>query len=118
MCISDSFVVDSNNYSRSCFANQGEICLATSRLYVHKDIFERFVDEFVSKTKQLKVSDPKEQDADLGALISETHHRKVTSYLDLAKTEVGVNILCGGALQLGGKNQKVDVSLAKISKEL
>jgi acyl-CoA reductase-like NAD-dependent aldehyde dehydrogenase len=64
----------------------------------------------------LKVSDPKEHDADLGALISETHHRKVVSYIELAKAEAGVNILCGGALQLGGKNQKVNKFLAKTDK--
>uniref|UniRef100_A0A915E3H7 Aldehyde dehydrogenase domain-containing protein n=1 Tax=Ditylenchus dipsaci TaxID=166011 RepID=A0A915E3H7_9BILA len=81
---------------RSCFANQGEICLCTSRLYVHNTIFQHFVDKFVNETNKLKVGDPEEVGSDLGALVSRTHFNKVSSYIDLAKQE-GLEIACGGA---------------------
>jgi acyl-CoA reductase-like NAD-dependent aldehyde dehydrogenase len=37
--------------TKSCFINQGEVCLCTSRLYVHASVYERFVERFVSAVK-------------------------------------------------------------------
>jgi len=82
---------------RSCFANQGEICLCTSRLFVHQSIFERFVDELVKQATTLRVGDPESNDSDLGALISKSHLEKVAGYIQLARNENGVKVLCGGA---------------------
>ena len=98
-----------NDYlPRSCFANQGEICLCTSRLFVHQAIFDRFVAEFVKRASavspsyklslpQLRVGDPESADSDLGAMVSKVHFDKVAGYIELARKEPGVRILCGGA---------------------
>ena len=80
---------------RSSFANQGQICLCGSRIFVQKGIYEKFRDAFVAKTKKAKVSYPSDPEAKLGALVSEPHLNKVLSYVDLAKEEGGT-ILCGG----------------------
>lgn len=80
---------------RSVFANQGQICLCTSRLLVHKDIYERFKVDFVAGVKALKIGDPNAEDSDQGAVVSEPHFEKVLSYIELAKEEGG-KILCGG----------------------
>ena len=42
---------------RAAFLNQGEICLCTSRIYVHQKIFDTFLQKFVEKAKQLKVGE-------------------------------------------------------------
>ncbi len=79
----------------SSFSNQGEICLCGSRVLVERSIFEKFVDEFVKRTKELTTGDPLEEKTRVGALVSEAHMNKVLSYIALAKEESG-KILCGG----------------------
>ncbi len=85
---------------RSSFSNQGEICLCGSRILVERGIYEKFVNEFVAKTKQLKVGDPQDNTTNLGALVSEAHMKKVLSYIELAKQE-------GGKILVGGSQAKV-----------
>jgi aminomuconate-semialdehyde/2-hydroxymuconate-6-semialdehyde dehydrogenase len=80
---------------QSSFANQGEICLCGSRIFVERSIHEMFVERFVAATKRLRIGDPRDPATDVGALISEAHLAKVTGYLALAKEEGGT-ILTGG----------------------
>lgn len=80
---------------RSSFANQGQICLCGSRVYVEKSIYEKFRDDFVARTKQIKVGDPKDSDSVLGAIVSKPHFEKIQSCIGLAREEGG-SILCGG----------------------
>ncbi|MEL6988390.1 MAG: aldehyde dehydrogenase, partial [Bacteroidota bacterium] len=80
---------------RSSFANQGQICLCGSRIYVEASIYEKFKEDFVSKTKQLKVGPPNMKDSQIGAIVSKAHFDKILSYIELAKEEGG-QILCGG----------------------
>jgi aminomuconate-semialdehyde/2-hydroxymuconate-6-semialdehyde dehydrogenase len=80
---------------QSSFANQGEICLCGSRLFVEKSIYDEFLDRFLAGTKKLRIGDPQEASTDVGALVSEPHLRKVEGYVDLAKEEGG-EILVGG----------------------
>lgn len=80
---------------RSSFANQGQICLCGSRIFVEQSIYETFKKDFVEKVKQLKVGHPSESTTNIGALVSKPHLEKVKSYIDIAKTEGGT-ILCGG----------------------
>jgi aminomuconate-semialdehyde/2-hydroxymuconate-6-semialdehyde dehydrogenase len=80
---------------RSSFANQGEICLCGSRVFVQDALYDRFRAEFVARAKRLVVGDPMDPKTEQGALISEQHHAKVCGYLDLARREGGT-ILCGG----------------------
>lgn len=79
----------------SSFSNQGQICLCGSRIFVERKIYDKFKSDFVSKTKALKVGDPKKDDTRIGAIVSKMHHEKILSYIELAKEEGGT-ILCGG----------------------
>ena len=81
---------------QASFANQGEICLCGSRLFVEKAIYDEFLERFLAGTKKLKIGDPQDPSTDVGALISEPHRRKVEGYVQLAKEE-------GGAILTGGK---------------
>jgi len=88
---------------RSSFTNQGQICLCGSRIYVERSLYEKFKTDFVAKTKQLKVGDPKHADTNIGAVVSEPHFNKIMSYIKLAQEEGGT-ILCGGkAVKLDGE---------------
>jgi aminomuconate-semialdehyde/2-hydroxymuconate-6-semialdehyde dehydrogenase len=88
---------------RSAFSNQGEICLCGSRVFVERPFYQRFRDEFVARTRALKVGDPREAGNDLGALVSSGHREKVLSYVELARREGGT-ILCGGdAVKVDGR---------------
>lgn len=82
---------------RSSFANNGQICLCGSRIYVERKIYDKFRDELVKRAKTLKTGNPADPDNDLGALVSEQHRAKVMGHLDIAKQEGG-NILCGGEI--------------------
>lgn len=80
---------------RSSFANQGQICLCGSRIFVEQSIYEQFKMDFVAKVKALKVGHPSEASTEIGALVSKSHMEKVLQYIDIAKSENG-KILCGG----------------------
>ena len=80
---------------RSSFANQGQICLCGSRIFVEESIFEKFKRDFIKKVSELKVGNPSESDTNIGALVSKEHLEKVKSYIDIVENEGG-EILFGG----------------------
>ncbi|OIQ27995.1 MAG: 2-hydroxymuconic semialdehyde dehydrogenase [Bacteroidetes bacterium MedPE-SWsnd-G2] len=80
---------------RSSFANQGQICLCGSRIFVEASIYEKFKTDFVEKVNALKVGHPSKEDTNIGALVSKSHLEKVKSYIDIAKSENG-KVLAGG----------------------
>ncbi|NND88852.1 MAG: aldehyde dehydrogenase [Flavobacteriaceae bacterium] len=88
---------------RSSFANQGQICLCGSRIYVHASIAERFKEDFIKKVSELVVGHPMNDRTQIGALVSKSHLEKVESYIDIAKKE-------GASLLYGGERVKVEGS--------
>jgi aminomuconate-semialdehyde/2-hydroxymuconate-6-semialdehyde dehydrogenase len=86
---------------RAAFANQGEICLCGSRIFVERPLYEQFKRDFVEQVSALKVGDPLEADTDVGAIVSKQHFDKIMSYIELAKTE-------GGTILTGGKQVHLD----------
>lgn len=88
---------------RSSFANQGQICLCGSRIFVERPIYEKFRDAFVEKTAKSKVSYPSDPEANLGAVVSKPHMEKVLSYVELAKEEGGTVLTGGEQVHLDGE---------------
>src|SRR5438270_1027614 len=86
---------------RAAFANQGEVCLCGSRIFVERPLYERFKMDFVADVSRLKVGDPLEPETDVGAIVSKQHFGKIMSYIELAQQE-------GGRILTGGKAVKVD----------
>ncbi len=84
-----------NTTMRSSFANQGQICLCGSRIFIERSIYDKFKKDFIKKTKELKVGSPLDPTTNIGALVSKPHLEKVKSYIDLAEQEGGT-VLCGG----------------------
>jgi aminomuconate-semialdehyde/2-hydroxymuconate-6-semialdehyde dehydrogenase len=88
---------------RSSFSNQGEICLCGSRIFIERPLYEKFKNDFIARTKKLKVGDPLLESSNLGAVVSKAHQEKILYYLELAKQEGGT-ILCGGKpIKLAGR---------------
>jgi aminomuconate-semialdehyde/2-hydroxymuconate-6-semialdehyde dehydrogenase len=88
---------------QSSFSNQGEICLCGSRIFVERPLYQKFLDEFSRRVSTLTVGDPKDAATKLGALVSESHMKKVLSYIELAKAEGGTIVTGGRQLRLEGK---------------
>jgi len=87
----------------SSFANQGQICLCGSRIFIEHSIYEKFKNDFVERTKKLLVGQPFDEKTKIGAVVSKPHQEKVLSYVELAKQEGGT-VLCGGhAVKLDGE---------------
>ncbi len=77
------------------YRNSGQICMAGSRIYVQRGVYERFVDEFVAFTRTLKLGAGTERDAQIGPVISERQLARVMGYIESGRSE-GAAILAGG----------------------
>jgi aminomuconate-semialdehyde/2-hydroxymuconate-6-semialdehyde dehydrogenase len=82
---------------RSVFANCGQVCLGTERVYVERPIFEAFVERLKATAAKLKLGDPFDKTTTMGPLISQEHRKKVLSFYDKAKAE-GAKIVLGGGV--------------------
>ncbi|HDR8076843.1 TPA: aldehyde dehydrogenase [Bacillus cereus] len=78
------------------YRNQGEICLAGSRLLVQESVYEQFLEKFVEAVKRIKVGDPLSEETDMGALVSKSHLETVNRYVEIGTSE-------GAKLAYGGK---------------
>jgi aminomuconate-semialdehyde/2-hydroxymuconate-6-semialdehyde dehydrogenase len=77
------------------FRNQGEVCLAGSRLYVQRPIYDEFCVRYVAAAQNLVVGDPRDPATQVGPLVSQEHLDKVLSYIQLGEQE-GAKLLTGG----------------------
>ena len=83
------------NSIKSAFLNQGQICLCGSRIFIQNSIYKKFRDAFLKKTLNLVVGDPKNNQSNLGAIVSKHHLNGILSKIQLAESGGG-KILCGG----------------------
>ncbi|HXM23635.1 MAG TPA: aldehyde dehydrogenase family protein [Terriglobales bacterium] len=84
------------------FVNCGQACLSVERCYVHRSLYDAFLEACVRKTKQLRVGNGIEPQTDVGPMIHERQLRNVESQVDDARTR-GARVLTGGSrlAQLG-----------------
>lgn len=82
---------------RSCFANCGQVCLGTERVYVERPLFDRFVAALKARAEKLKVGAPEDSATRMGPLISQEHRQKVLSYYRKA-VEEGATVITGGGI--------------------
>jgi len=81
---------------RSSFANQGQICLCGSRIFVEASMYQKFKTDFIAAVSKLKVGNPFDTSTDIGALVSRPHLEKVKTYIDNA-AQYGGKVIFGGA---------------------
>ncbi len=77
------------------FINQGQMCTAGSRLFVHEDIYDSFVERLVQRTRELRVGDPQKAATEIGPLTSRDHRDYLLSVIDKA-VKAGAHLECGG----------------------
>ncbi|RLN94041.1 hypothetical protein BBJ28_00026202, partial [Nothophytophthora sp. Chile5] len=77
------------------FLNQGQCCIAGSRVYVQEGIYDEFVKRSVEAANARVVGDPFSSATDQGAQIDETQFEKIMGYIDEGAKE-GARLLCGG----------------------
>ncbi|ORY07843.1 aldehyde dehydrogenase [Basidiobolus meristosporus CBS 931.73] len=80
---------------KSAFLNQGEICLCNSRMFIHRSVYDEFLELFVAETKKLVVGDPSNKSTFMGPVVNRSQYEKILGYIELAKQEGG-KIECGG----------------------
>lgn len=78
------------------FYTQGEICTNGTRVFVHEAVYDQFISQLITRTKNnIVVGDPMNPAVNFGALISKKHQDLVLSYIDKGISE-GATLLCGG----------------------
>ena len=75
--------------------NQGEVCCAATRLYLHEDIYDLFLQKLVDAVNNLRMGDIMDPRTQLGSLISKEHLERVDGYVKEA-VKAGAQLLCGG----------------------
>lgn len=83
------------NAAMAIFGNQGAVCSAASRLFVHEDIYEQFVGLLIESVKNHTPGDPLDPETSMGALVDAAHLATVDRYVRRG-VEDGVRVLCGG----------------------
>ena len=77
------------------YSLNGERCTSSSRLLLHKDIYDSFVEQLSKRVSQIKVGHPLDPDTEVGPLIHSTHREKVLEYVDIGKSD-GARLAVGG----------------------
>ncbi|KAJ5227154.1 uncharacterized protein N7469_007160 [Penicillium citrinum] len=77
-------------------SNQGQICTATSRIYVHREIMPSFLENFKKAVESVKIGDQWDETTFQGPQVTRPQYERILSYIEIAKSE-GATILTGGA---------------------
>ena len=77
------------------FSNNGQQCLAGSRILVEEKIFDKFVEEFVQRTKKIVVGDPLNNETEIGPIASKQHMERILSFAEGVQKD-GDKLLVGG----------------------
>jgi len=77
------------------FMNAGQTCLSVERCYVHRSLYDRFLDACTEKTRKLRVGDGQNSETDVGPMIHERQLRVVESQVEEAKA-LGARVMTGG----------------------
>ena len=87
------------------FGCKGEMCTAGSRLLLHQDIHDRFLDELVARAKKLRLGNPLDPATQVGSQISGRQMDRILDYIECGKQE-GARLLAGGERDTEGEKAK------------
>jgi len=77
------------------FGTTGQRCTAASRVVVHENVYEPFLEAFVARARELRIGDGLRSDTQVGPLVSESQRDTVVKYVDIGRQE-GARLVCGG----------------------
>ena len=80
------------------FYQSGQSCIGVQRIIIHENIYDKFRNMMVEKTKSLVMGDPKDRDTFIGPMISEDEAQRLKGWIDDAVAG-GAKLLCGGGLK-------------------
>ncbi|MDA8622373.1 aldehyde dehydrogenase family protein, partial [Psychrosphaera sp.] len=80
------------------YFNQGEVCTCPSRLFVHEDIYDQFIEKVIQRSLEIKRGDPLDTETMVGAQASQEQYEKILSYIEIGKKE-GAKVLLGGEVE-------------------
>jgi len=81
--------------AEGCWANAGQVCIKTQRVFVHRSLFADFVERFVKYSERVACGDPMREDTVVGPLIERKHVTRVLDWVREAK-DGGARVLLGG----------------------
>lgn len=84
-----------NGAAWAIFHNQGQACIAGSRLVLHEDIADAFLERFIALARSIRLGDPSDPQTEMGPLTSALHRDRVLAYVDIARQQGG-RVLTGG----------------------
>ena len=87
------------------FGTTGQRCTASSRVAVHKKVYNRFLEEFVDRARRIKVGDGLHPETEMGPLVNEAARSKVERYIQIGEGE-RAKVLCGGSAMKEGSHGK------------
>ncbi|HAY34807.1 MAG TPA: aldehyde dehydrogenase family protein [Ignavibacteria bacterium] len=85
------------------FGTTGQRCTATSRLILHKDIYDDFIKRLAEKVKNLKLGYGNEPESQVGPCVSESQRQSVHDYVKIGIEEDKANLICGGEFATDGE---------------
>jgi len=85
--------------------NQGEVCTCPSRILVHEDIYDVFMERVIARTNAIKMGHPMDAETMMGAQASNDQFEKILNYINIGREE-GAEVLCGG--QAAGLNSGLE----------
>lgn len=77
------------------FSHSGQVCISVQRIYVHRTIRGRFLEQFAAAAKTLKIGHPHDPETDISSLISEKEAERVVSWIEEARAS-GAQLIMGG----------------------
>ncbi|MDX3850183.1 aldehyde dehydrogenase family protein [Streptomyces sp. AK02-01A] len=83
------------------FTWQGQSCGSTSRLLIHRSVYDQVVTEVGRRMDRMRVGDPTRPDTDMGPLASENQYRKVTGYITAGLSDPALDLVAGGEIPDG-----------------
>ncbi len=84
-----------NGAAWAIFHNQGQACIAGSRLVLHEKIADAFLEKFIPLAKSIRLGNPMDENTEMGPLTSVQHRDRVLNYVEIAKSQGG-EVLTGG----------------------
>jgi acyl-CoA reductase-like NAD-dependent aldehyde dehydrogenase len=78
------------------FRWQGQSCGSTSRLFVHRSIYQRFIADLAARMRSLKLGDPLLETTDVGPLVSKAHYDRVRRFIEAGIEDPELELMTGG----------------------
>ena len=80
------------------FYSTGQVCSNGTRVFVQREVYERFLEPIADRLRALKIGDPFDPETMIGPLVSAEHHDKVTRYMKIAD-DSGARRIGGGEVE-------------------